>query len=200
MTQQRLNSEAQILDLLANRWSSRAFDNTQAVEAEKLRACLEAARWSPSCFGDEPWRFVVANRSSHAEGWQKMLATLADKNQLWAKHAPVLILACSARHFAHNGADNRWSQYDTGQAMMSLALQATADGLMTHTMGGFDPIAIAKAFHIPDDFTPMSVIAIGYPAEINTLDESFHSMEKAGRQRKALRDIAFTSWGEGWQA
>ena len=197
MSQQQSNPQAETHPIIAGRWSPRAFSE-QAVESKKLTACLEAARWSSSCFGDEPWRFIVADKASNPNGWQQMLATLVEKNQLWAQHAPVLILACAANNFLHNGKPNRWAQYDTGQAMMSLALQATAIGLVTHSMGGFDPAAGTATFNIPDEFTAMSVTAVGYPGDIETLDESFRAAETTQRKRKPINEIAFTTWNKSW--
>ncbi|MDX8392294.1 MAG: nitroreductase family protein [Mariprofundaceae bacterium] len=200
MSQIRGNNEFSIHPLIAGRWSPRAFDAEQAVETEKLSVCLEAARWSSSCFGDEPWRFIVADRSHNQDGWRQMLGVLAEKNQSWAKHAPVLILACSAQNFSQNGKPNRWGQYDTGQAMMSLALQAVSEGLITHSMGGFDVQAAAQAFDIAAEFTPMSVTAVGYQGDSSTLDEGFQTVEIAERKRKPLAQIALTDWHTPWQA
>ncbi len=200
MSQQQSNPQTDIHPIIARRWSPRAFDDDRTVEPEALTTCLEAARWSSSCFGDEPWRFIVTDKSHNPEGWNKMLAILVEKNQLWAKHAPVLILACAAQNFSHNGSANRWGQYDTGQAMMSLALQATAVGLITHSMGGFDAALATTTFNIPDDFTPMSVTALGYLGQTESLDEGFRSIEMTERRRKPIHEIAFTSWNESWQA
>jgi len=194
----RNNSEFDIHPIIAERWSPRAFDENRSVEPEKLAACLEAARWSSSCFGAEPWRFIVVDKSQNPQGWQQMLDALVEKNQLWAQHAPVLVLACASNNFAHNGNPNRWAQYDTGQAMMSFSLQATAVGLITHPMGGFDPSAAAQAFHIPNDYTLMSVAALGYLGAIERLHEDFRSAENADRNRKAIHDIAFSTWNEAW--
>jgi len=199
MSQNRTYIESDIHPIISARWSPRAFDNSRVVETAKLKACLEAARWASSCFGEEPWRFIIADKSRNLDNWQRMLATLAGKNQLWAKHAQVLILTCAANNFSHNGNPNRWAQYDTGQAMMSLALQATAEGLITHSMGGFDPSLAAETFSIPDNFTAMSVTALGYQGELESLDEGFRSIETVDRQRKPIGEITFTSWNETWQ-
>jgi len=200
MSQNRTDIESDIHPIIASRWSPRAFDQERCIETEMLLSCIEAARWSSSCFGDEPWRFIVAEKASNPNGWQQMLATLAEKNQLWAQHAPVLILACAANNFSQNGKPNRWGQYDTGQAMMALALQATSTGLITHSMGGFDPAAAAATFNIPDDFTAMSVTAVGYPGAIETLDESFRIAETTQRKRKPISEIAFTTWNRSWNS
>jgi len=198
MSQPRQNSECNIHPLIAGRWSPRAFDGERIVETEKLAACLEAARWSSSCFGDEPWRFIVADRSKNPNGWQQMLDVLVEANQQWAQHAPVLILACACQTFSKNGKVNRWGQYDTGQAMMSFALQAVSEGLITHSMGGFDAEAAKAAFSIPDDVTPMSVTALGYSGDLSVLSQPYQDIETAARRRKPVGEFVFTRWGEAW--
>ncbi len=190
MSIQRDNPESDIHPLLAQRWSPRAFDPARAVEHEKLLCCLEAARWAPSCFGDEPWRFLVCVREQEQDAWQRLLDCLAPKNREWAQHAPVLMLACAARTYRRGG-DNRWGQYDTGQAAISLCLQAGALGLATHQMGGFDIDAARAAFHIPDDFTPMAAIALGYQGDATMLDDDLQAVETGPRQRRPLGDCFF---------
>lgn len=190
MTQTRSNAVAEIHPILANRWSPRAFAADKAVGRETLLTCLEAARWAPSCFGDEPWRFIVCDKSTDAAAWEKLLACLAPKNQEWARNAPVLLMACAATLF-RNGKPNRWGEYDTGQAAISLCLQAEAQGLASHQMGGFDSDAVRKAFSIPDDVTPMAAIAIGYQASADNLDEGFREVELSERKRQPLGSSCF---------
>jgi len=191
MSKQRANAQSIIHPILADRWSPRAFDAAKPVEHEKLLTCLEAARWAPSCFGDEPWRFIVCDRTSDESTWKQMLTCLAQKNQEWAKNAPVLLLACSASVFRKNGNPNRWGSYDTGAASISLCLQAEALGLVTHQMGGFDADAARQTFHIPDDFTPMAAMALGYQADADILDEGFRSIEVAERSRQPMGECFF---------
>jgi len=188
---------APIDDLIAKRWSPRAYDASRPVEREKLLSLLEAARWAPSCFGDEPWRFVIGDRSSDEEGWQRIFETLAEKNQLWAKNAPVLILVAADSQFRMNGEPNGWGQYDSGAAAISLCLQAEALGLSAHQMGGFSPEAVSRAVAIPDQFTPMAVIALGYQGSLDSLAEDFHPMEIADRKRQPLSENFFSGmWGK----
>ncbi|PIP02956.1 MAG: nitroreductase [Zetaproteobacteria bacterium CG12_big_fil_rev_8_21_14_0_65_54_13] len=209
MTQQRMNVQAPIERILAERWSTRAFDPQRQVSHEQLATCLEAARWAPSCFGAEPWRYVVADRFTDAAAWQQVVAGLAAKNQLWAKSAPVLIVAVADPLFAHNGSENRWAEYDAGQATICLCLQAEALGLATHQMGGFDPALLKTALGIPDALHLMSVTALGYAGDMALLDESFQAAENAARTRKPLSDIVRSGHWErsfqppaaaGWEA
>jgi nitroreductase len=195
MSQQRLNVQAPIHELLAARWSPRAFQE-RPVELVKLASCLEAARWAPSCYNDQPWRFVVADRYRDEEAWQRLLKCLAPLNQRWAKRAAILILTCAATKFRHNHAPNRWSSYDAGQAVMALVLQAVALGLVGHQMAGFDAIRVRAEFEIPEHFEPMTVTALGYPGDPAVLDEDLRERELAPRQRYPLEEIAFSGrWG-----
>lgn len=191
MSETRANAQADIHDLIARRWSPRAFDAEKPVEHDKLLACLEAARWAPSCFGDEPWRFIVCDRFVDEASWQKLRDCLVPKNQLWADKAPVLLLSCAASKFHANGNPNRWGEYDTGAATVSLCLQATALGLASHQMGGFDVDKARATFNIPDEYTPMAAIALGYQADIDNLDEAFHDPELNERRRRPLGEIFF---------
>jgi nitroreductase len=195
MSKTRANAITTVDDIIAERWSPRSFEACKPVEQDKLHACLEAARWAPSCFGDEPWRFIVCNRFVDVGTWEKLLDCLTPKNQSWAKNASVLLLACADSVFRSNGKTNRWAQYDTGQAAMSLCLQATALGLASHQMGGFDMNRARAEFGIPDQFTPMAAIALGYQAGIDTLDEGFHGVETGERWRQPLGDCFFAG---GW--
>ncbi|MDX8411733.1 MAG: nitroreductase family protein [Mariprofundaceae bacterium] len=185
------HTQAPIHDIIANRWSPRAFDAKRPVAREKLTALLEAARWAPSCFGDEPWRYIVCDKSADEAAWNKLLNCLAPKNQEWAKNAPVLMLACADTVFRQNGKPNRWAHYDTGAASISLCLQAQADGLAVHQMGGFDPDVARQSFGIPIRFTAMAAIAVGYQVEADILDEGFKAAELAERRRQPLGECFF---------
>lgn len=190
MSQIRSNASTDIHPVLGNRWSPRAFAEDRRVERAVLLACLEAGRWAPSCFGDEPWRFIVTDRHADAAPWEKLLACLAAKNRQWAQHAPVLLLACSAAEFRRGG-DNRWAQYDTGAASLSVCIQAEAMGLASHQMGGFDVEAARAAFAIPDAVMPMAVIALGYQAPAASLDEGFREAELDERRRRTMKECFF---------
>lgn len=187
-----------IADVIARRWSPVALDPHRPVSHDQLLALLEAARWAPSCFGDEPWRYLVWDRFTDAAGWQQAFECLAEGNQIWVKNAPVLLLSVAMANFGHNNKPNRWAQHDTGAASENLCLQATALGLAAHQMGGFDPEQAKAAFNIPADHTCMAMIAVGYPGAADTLSEALQVREQAPRQRKPLAQIAFAGvWGQG---
>ncbi len=191
-------TRVKIHDLMKSRWSPRAIDPDKDISPEDLTALLEAARWAPSCFNDQPWRFIVCVKSKDETSWQNALANLAEKNQLWAKNAPVLMLAVAMDNFNHNGKLNRWAMYDTGAASVSLCFQATALGLVVHQMGGFDAEKARALFKLPAGCTPMSMIAVGYQADIDVLDEDFKAAELAERTRAPIdQRFYFGQWEVG---
>jgi len=185
-------------DLFVHRWSTRAFDAKRAVSREQLASLMEAARWSPSCNNDQPWRYLVWEKARDPQGWQKAYDVLSENNQKWVKNVPILMLSCAGSNFEATGKPNRWTQHDTGAASTSMALQAASMGLMVHQMGGYDAEKTRAAFGIPADYTPMAMIAIGYQAEPDVLDEETKKKELAPRARKALGERFFEGgWGKG---
>jgi len=182
-------------DLIARRWSGRAFDPVRPVADRDILALLEAARWAPSCYGDQPWRYIVCNKRTNPEAWEKLLACLSDGNRSWARHAPLLILVSADNFMARDGRANRWGQYDTGAATMNLCLQATELGLMAHQMGGFDAQMARKLFDIPVHCTPMAVLAVGYQVSESALAPDIRERELQPRMRRPLAEHFYDG---GW--
>lgn len=178
-------------ELIASRWSGRAFDPDKVVPHEDLQALFEAARWAPSCYGDEPWRFIICDRFSNKAAWQQAFDCLAEGNQGWAKNAPVLVLACANSILSKNNQPNRWGQYDTGAASMSLCIEATHRGLMVHQMGGYDADKAESTFNVPEQFNSMAMMAIGYQLAEQDLPDDLRERELAPRHRGELSELMF---------
>lgn len=190
-------AQVAINETIANRWSGRAYDASQAVTHEQIIALLEAARWAPSCYGDQPWRLIVWNKNTDAQAWQQAFDCLAPSNQTWVKDAPVLFLVCADTLFKHNQQPNRWAQYDTGAAAENLCLQAVSMGLMAHQMGGFNADLARDAFNIPAQFTPMAMICVGFAADIATVTGEALTREIAARSRRPLNELFFAgAWNK----
>lgn len=190
-------TQVPINETIANRWSPRAFNASKPVSHSQIIALLEAARWAPSCFGDQPWRFIVWNKQADEKAWQQAFDCLADSNKTWVKDAPVLILVCADSLFNHNQAPNRWAQYDTGAAAENLCLQASSMGLMAHQMGGFSADKARELFAIPEQFIPMAMLVAGYEGDANDLPDELKARELAERNRKPLGELFFAdSWGK----
>jgi nitroreductase len=152
-------SDSKNLDsMFLQRWSPRAF-SSEAISDENLNTLFEAARWSPSCFNEQPWHYVYAKSEDDLTRFQSILV---DANKTWASHAPVLVIAFSKKQFAHNNNPNRWADFDSGAAWMALTLQANKLGLHCHGMGGFDQ---DKAYEVTNvdagKYNAICVIAIG---------------------------------------
>jgi nitroreductase len=178
-------------DLIRHRWSPRTYADKE-VPAAELKRLFEAARWAASSSNEQPWRFLVGRRGD--ETYQKIFHALVEFNQSWAKSAPVLVLSVAKKTFTQKGSPNRYGLHDTGAAMANLALQATADGLHTHSMAGFDNDQMRASFGIPSDYELGAVTAIGYFGDPASLPDHLHKMEVSARQRKPLEEIVFSDW------
>lgn len=182
-------------DLVQHRWSPRAFSD-KPVPAEVLRSLFEAARWAASSNNEQPWAFLVATRDDH-EGHARLLSTLVEFNQTWAKHAPVLAIAVSELSFARTGKPNRNAFYDTGAAVANLSLEATSRGLFVHQMAGFDPHKAIELSEIPTGWEPIAAFVIGYPGEPASLPDPLREREIAPRERKPLESFVMGGhWGK----
>ena len=151
-----------LADLLLKRYSGRSYDPTKPVTHDQLIALAEAARLAPSSYNEQPWRFIICDRTTDPNAYDKVFSTLVEFNQGWAKNAPVLIITLAASNSSHNNTPNRWAQYDTGAATYSMMLEATSLGLMAHQMGGYDEQKLRQLFSIPEGYVPMAVMAVGY--------------------------------------
>jgi nitroreductase len=189
------NAQYPIHDLLKRRWSPRAFSDRR-VEPDTLRSLLEAARWAPSSYNEQPWSFIVATKQDQAE-YARLLSCLVEGNVLWAQHAPVLMVSVARVSFEENGEPNRHAFHDVGQAVANLTLQATALGLFVHQMAGFFPDKVRELYGVPKQFEPVAALALGYPGDPGSVPEKFRSRELALRERKPLTEFVFAGrWGE----
>ncbi|MEM7027380.1 MAG: nitroreductase family protein [Pseudomonadota bacterium] len=191
MFDKKIDTQAQIHELIAKRWSGRAYDPDKMVSREQIIALVEAARWAPSCYGDQPWRFLIFDKATNHDAWDLALACLAEGNQGWAKHAPLLLLACADSILSKTGNANRWGQYDVGAASENLCLQAAALNLMTHQMGGFDAEKTRESFAIPEQYMPMAMITVGYQLAEDKIDEEMREREYSPRARNELANNFF---------
>jgi len=183
-----------IHDLIRRRWSPRAFSE-QPIETDKLLSVLEAARWAPSSRNEQPWAFLVATKDN-PEDYEALAGVLMDSNRAWAGNAPVLILTLTHTRLEKDGQPNRHSFHDLGQATANLIFQATSLGLAAHQMGGFHADAARERFRIPEGWEPVSVIALGYPGNAESLPEALRERETVQRRRKPLGEFVFSgNWG-----
>jgi len=181
--------QADIDEMFIERWSPRAFDKNFEISEESLKALVGAARWAPSSFNDQPWRFVMARRED--KDFQKFVDLLVEMNQTWAKDASALGFIFAKKISDKTGKENPMSEFDCGSAWMSLTLQARKDGLYTHGMAGIKRGEVYKALEVPeDDFKVMCAFAVGKKGESSSLPDDLQKDEKMN-DRKDIEEIVF---------
>ena len=176
-----------IFELLARRWSTRAFSD-RLVDRATLASLFEAARWAPSSGNGQPWSFLVATKDQPAE-FERIASVLVPGNA-WARKAPVLALSVAALDRADK--PNRHAYHDLGLATESLVIQAVSMGLAVHMMGGFNADMAREVFEIPPRYDPVTMIATGYPGDPDSLPEDLRAKDLALRQRKAIGEFVFS--------
>ncbi|MDX1764853.1 MAG: nitroreductase family protein [bacterium] len=187
---------APIHQLLANRWSPRAFSD-RPLEKEKLVSLMEAARWAPSCYNEQPWSFIVTTREEPGD-YDRLLNCLVDANKRWARSAPVLVMSVAKLHFDHNNTANRYAFHDVGLAVATLIVQGAVLGIYVHQMAGFDRERARVDLGIPDSHKPVAAIALGYLGDGNRLPQDLREREQAPRERKELSDFVYGGvWENG---
>ncbi len=181
---------------LTTRRSTRAFDPSP-LPAEVVRSLLEAARWAPSAVNRQPWRFLVGQRGDATH--QVIVEALTPGNATWAADAPLLVvsLAQLAQDDSEPAIVDPLAAYETGMATAHLEVQAQHLGLASHHMGGYDADAVRTSLHVPANWHPMTVLAIGWPGAVDDLPEGLRERESAARTRLPLTELAYAdAWGQ----
>lgn len=140
MQKQKNNTEIRKVEkninrLFVNRWSPRAMSGEE-ISNDDLMGLFEAARWAPSSYNNQPWRFIYAKRNT--DHWQTLISLLVEGNKIWAQNAAVIVVVISRKNFEFNEKPAITHQFDAGAAWENLALEATSRGLVTHGIQGFD--------------------------------------------------------------
>lgn len=175
--------------LVANRWSPYAWAEVE-VGDEDLAALFEAARWAPSSYNEQPWRWIVARRGDEA-AFAMLLSTLVEGNQEWARHASVLAVGLAALRFDRNGKPNKAAHHDLGGAAAHLTFEATARGLSVHQMIGIEPERVRELYAVPEGVEPLTALAIGVAGEAAALPDKLRERETGPRTRKPLSELVF---------
>lgn len=171
--------------LILERWSPRAMSG-ETISEEDFMALFEAARWAPSSFNNQPWRFIYAKKNT--EHWDRLFGLMGEFNQGWAKNAAVLVVVVSKKTFDHNGKPAHTHSFDTGAAWENLAIEAETRRLVTHGMEGFDYDKARKELGIPEDYQVEAMIAIGKKGKKEDLPAELQEKETPSG-RKHLKEI-----------
>ena len=172
--------------LIYRRWSPRAMSGEPLTERELL-TLFEAARWAPSTYNEQEWRFLYARRDTPS--WPLLFDLLTEANQLWCARAAVLVVVLARKTFTRNGKPNPVHLFDVGSAWENLALQATAMGLVSHGMAGFDFEKARGVLRVPDHFAVAAMFALGRPGDPDQLPEDYRAMEVPSQRRPVKESI-----------
>jgi nitroreductase len=194
MNEKEASTNYPINELLAKRWSPYGFDGRSVARADLL-SLLEAARWAPSSYNEQPWSYFVATKDD-PEQFSKLLSCLVEANQAWAKAAPVLLLGVVSLRFSRNNKENRAAVHDLGLAAENLVIEATARALYVHQMIGILPDKAREIYQIPPSYEAWTALAIGYKADPAKLPDALKQRDLTPRERKPLPQFVFADrWG-----
>lgn len=185
--------EYDIGSLFVERWSPRAMTG-EPLDDDTYLPVFEAARWAPSSYNNQHWRFCYATPSDDA--WETFVELLSDGNRPWATEAGVLVVVLSKTTFDHNGEPAPTHSFDTGAAWENLALEAARRGLVAHGMQGFDYEQARESLDVPDDYEVEAMFALGEPAPAETLPEEYQDREEP-TGRKPLSEIVYQGSFDG---
>ena len=182
----RAQTAVPVNEVIAIRRSPRSLDESAVISDTDLLGILEAARWAPSAFNGQPWRFFVGKRGDAT--FNQILASLVEFNQSWAKNAAALILV-AAQPTRDDGSIHADYQFDCGLAVGQLVIETHDRGLVAHQMTGFDKEKVRSNVEMVSELVPVVVIAIGEQASAEKLPAALAERELAPRGRKSLDEI-----------
>jgi nitroreductase len=185
------NTKYPVDELIKKRWSPRAFTG-EKISRENILTLFEAASWAASSRNEQPWRFIYGLKDED-ESYQKIFDTLVLWNQKWAQSASVLALGIAKMNSDYHNKPNDYAWYDLGQAVATMAVQASSSGLYMHQMGGFDPDIARQLFNIPEGYKAVVAIAIGYLGKPEDLPEDMKDLETKERTRIPVEKLVFTN-------
>jgi nitroreductase len=162
------------------------------IPDEVLNRIMRAATYAPSCFNNQPWRFVVVNEKSKLEGLHESLAG----GNYWMKKAPAIIVLATKPDLDARLSDRReYALLGCGLAAENLMLQAFREDVIGHAIAGFDPLVVKAKLGLPEDYIVITLIALGYPGDESHLSEKHLVLEHSPRQRKPESEvISWNAW------
>lgn len=185
------SEDASVSPIFIKRHSGKSYDPNKYVSDDQLNAMIEAARWAPSSHNDQPWNFIICDRTKTPEAYHKAFKSFKDSQQKWVQNAHLLVIVVARTNLIYKNKPNEWAEYDTGSAAISMALQASELGLMAHQVGGFDEDIIRQEFHLPENCIPMTIMVIGY-------ESSEPDPNAKPRERRLVTENFFLGeWGCG---
>ena len=174
--------------IISERWSPVAFSE-KVPEQDKIALLFEAARWAPSSYNAQPWKFIYGYKGDDV--YQLLFGLINEGNQVWAKTAPVLILSMAEMIPPGRTSVNKYALHDTGMAVGNLLAQATDMGLYVHQMGGYDHRSARTVLNLPEAYEPAAMMAVGYKGDPKLLPENVATRENHKRERNPPESFVF---------
>ena len=185
----KLISDFPVADFITNRWSPRAFSDKIIKESDIL-TLFEAARWSPSSRNSQPWRFIYS-QNDNSEIYKKLFSCMVEWNQSWAHTAPMLVLGIAQTKFKKH--INTHALYDLGLSVGQMTAQASSMGIYIHQMGGINIEDTIRTFNLSENYSPIVMLAIGYPGDISKIPADIAADEYLQQKRLQVKEFAFNS-------
>jgi nitroreductase len=194
----KASTDHPIHEVIENRWSPYKFLPDRLIPREDLLSLLEAARWAPSSYNEQPWRFIIAPKEQKEE-FEKLLSCLVKANQDWAKNSSILMLGITHLTFDRNGKENKAAMHDLGAAVSHLSFEATIRGISVHQMIGIKPQKAKEIYAIPEEYEVLIAFALGYPDLNKVATDPLAIRDKTPRARKTISEIVFYKvWGSSY--
>lgn len=175
-----------IHEIFPRRWSPRAMSG-EPLDTALLHRVFEAARWAPSTYNVQEWRFLYAHRDT--DDWSMFFDLLAETNQQWADKSGALVVVTSLTTMGEDSSPNPVHAFDAGLATQNLLLQASILDLVAHPMAGFDREAARQTLRLPDNCESHAMIALGHHGDPSKLSEENQRKESRPSARKPLSEI-----------
>ncbi|MBN1685400.1 MAG: nitroreductase family protein [Spirochaetales bacterium] len=185
----------ELLPEIRERRAYRAMSD-KPVPDKVVSRIMEAAVLAPSCFNNQPWRFIVVREAGVLGRVKEHLSS----GNYWAKAAPLIVAVCTRADFdCQLSAGRDYAFFDTGMSVANMLLQGVREGLYTHPIAGFSPLPIKEILQVPEDVTLLTLVIFGYPGETLALNEKHQEAEASGRQRRAIDgNVAYDRWPGSW--
>jgi nitroreductase len=180
---------SELFTIIQSRKSVVSFNPEIDIDQNLINKLFKAASLAPSANNIQPWRYVIGKKGESV--YEKIFHSLAEGNKRWAKDAPVLILSVAQEEYERNGVinKNKYAWHDTGMANIQLMLEATASGLVSHPMGGFDAELLKKDLNLSQEYTPVIIIALGYAGNDALLPDDLKERQQRQKTRKEIEEI-----------
>ena len=164
---------------------------------EVVTRIMEAAVLAPSCFNNQPWKFIVVRNKEVLDQVREHLSS----GNYWAKTAPLIVAVCTRADLDCQLSEGRdYAFFDTGMAAGNMLLQAVREGLYAHPIAGFSPVQVKEVLHVPVDMVLLALVVFGYPGDVSLLNEKHQASETAARVRKEIAEsVAYDGWPESWE-